>query len=115
MVFTPILLTCSVLLNNGVEMFIYFSKHMGYLGIYPGLTCLEYSFGKLGEDELFFRRVHDTGVCHGPVPVVYIELSLKINTYLLKGTCFGGVDSLDHYNIASVIVLYVLHTDVLKY
>ena len=61
-------------------MFIYFSKHPGYLGINLGLTCIEFRFGKLREDELFSRRVNDTGVWHGSVPVVENELSLRINT-----------------------------------
>ena len=51
-------------------MFTEFSKHMGDLGINSGLTNIEDGFGKLGEDKIVFRRVYDTGVCHGPVPVV---------------------------------------------
>ena len=43
---------------------------MGYLEIYPGLTCIEYRAGKLGEDEIFIRRVHDTVVCQVLVPVI---------------------------------------------
>ena len=51
-------------------MFIDFSKHMGDLGINSGLPTLENSFGQIGEDKLFVRRVYGTGVSHGPVPVV---------------------------------------------
>ena len=65
-------------------MFIDFSKHMGDPGINSGLTTLENSFGKLGENILFVRRVYDAGVCHGPVPVIK-KLSLRIDTYLLIG------------------------------
>ena len=43
---------------------------MGDLGINSGLTNIEDGFGKLGEDKIVFRRVYDTGLCHGPVPVV---------------------------------------------
>ena len=35
---------------------------------------------------------HDTGVCHGQVPVSENELSLRIIKYLMKITCFGAVN-----------------------
>ena len=47
MIFTPSLLTCYILLNNEVEKFIYLSKHLIYLGIYPGLIWFEYFTGKI--------------------------------------------------------------------
>ena len=53
---------------------------MGDLGINCGPPTLENSFGELGEDKLVVRRVYDTGVCHGPVPVVDNKLSLRIYT-----------------------------------
>ena len=102
-------------MNNGIEMFIYFYKYLGYLGIYPGLTYFEYRSRKLREDEIFVRTVHDTGVCHGPVPVVENELYLRKYQYLLKSTCFVAVDSLNCYIITSVNVLGNIHPDGLKY
>ena len=62
------------MLNLFIKMFIDFSKQKGDLGINSGLTTLENSFGKLSENILFVRRVYDAGVCHGPVPVVKINL-----------------------------------------
>ena len=67
-------------MNNFIEIFIDFSKHMGYLGINYGLLTIEDSFGELGEDKIVVRRVYVTGVCHGPVPVVYNKLSIRIDT-----------------------------------
>ena len=58
-------------------MFIDFSKHLGDPGINYALPTLEKSFGELREDKLVVRRVYDTGVCHGPVPVVENKLSLS--------------------------------------
>ena len=51
-------------------MFIDSSKHVGDPGINSGPPTLENSFGKIGENILFVRRVYDAGVFHGPVPVV---------------------------------------------
>ena len=67
-------------MNNAIETFIDFSKHMGDLGINFGLPTLENSFGGLGEDKLVVRRVYGLGVCHGPVTVVDNKLSLRIYT-----------------------------------
>ena len=53
---------------------------MGDPGINSRLPTIENSFGKLREDNIFFRRVYGTGVCHGPVPVVENKLSLRIDT-----------------------------------
>ena len=50
-------------------MSIDFLKHMGDPGINSGLPTLENSFGKLGEDILFVRRVYDAYVLHGTVLV----------------------------------------------
>ena len=69
-VFKYILLTFSVVLNKFIKIFVDFSKHMGDPGINSGLPSLENSFGKIGGNILFVRRVYDAGVCHGPVPVV---------------------------------------------
>ena len=69
----------SVVLNNAIEIFIEFSKHMGYPVINSELPTLEESFGELGEDKLVVRRVYRTDVCHGTVPVVYNKFSLRID------------------------------------
>ena len=69
-VFKYILLNFSVVMNKFIKMFIDFLKHMGYPGINSGLPTIENSFGELGENILFVRRVYDAGVCHGPVLVV---------------------------------------------
>ena len=79
-VFTYILLTFSVFLNNSIETLIDFLKHMGDVGVNYGCATLEDSFSKLGEDKLFFRRSYGTGVCHVPVPVVKNKFSLRIDT-----------------------------------
>ena len=89
MFFTPNLLTFYVVLKNAIEMFMYFSKHLVYLGIDFGLICLECRFRKLSKYQIFVRRVNDTGVCYGPVPVPENELFLRINTYLLKSIFWG--------------------------
>ena len=47
MTFTTTLLTASVVLRNDIKMFIYFSKHLGYLGMNLVLTSLEYNVGKI--------------------------------------------------------------------
>ena len=86
-------------MNNAIETFIEFSKHMGDLGINSGLPTIENSFGKLGENKLVVRTVFGIGVCHGPVTVVENKLSLRIDTYLLIGTSLGPVDSLNFYII----------------
>ena len=80
MLFTPNLLTSSIFRDNATETSIDFSKHLGYLGIYPGLKCLVYCSGKLGEDEMSIGTVHETSVCHIPVPVIENELYLSKNT-----------------------------------
>ena len=69
-VFKYILLAFSALMNKAIKIFIDFSKYMGDPRINSGLPTLENSFGELGENILFVRRVYDAGVCHGPVPVV---------------------------------------------
>ena len=74
-VFTNILLTCSLFPNNVIEMFIESSENMGDLGINSGLPSLENSFGELEEDKFVVRRVYGTGVCHRPVPFVKKKLS----------------------------------------
>ena len=53
---------------------------MGDLGINSVLPTVENSFGGLGEDKLVVRRVCDTGVCYGSVPVVKNKFSLSIDT-----------------------------------
>ena len=62
LVFTHILLNFSVLLNNAIEMFIDFLKHMRDPEINSELTTLEISFGELREYEVVFRRVYGIGV-----------------------------------------------------
>ena len=114
-VFTNILLTFSVLLNNAIEMFIDVSKNMGYLGINYGLPTLKDSFDELVEDKLIIRRVYGTCVCHGIVPVVYNKLSLRIDTYLLIGTGIGSVNYLHYYIITSVVIFDVFHIYVIEY
>ena len=84
MVFTPTLLTFYEFLNNTIETFIHFSKHLVDLIINIGLAFLENRFGKLREYEIIDRMVNDTYICHGPVPVVENKYSLRIDTYLLK-------------------------------
>ena len=42
-----------------------FLKQKGDLGINSGLFSLENSFGELGENIRFVRRVYDAGVFHG--------------------------------------------------
>ena len=69
-VFKYILLAFSVVLNKAKEMFIDFSKHMGYPGINSGLPTIEKSFGELGENILFVRKVYYAGVFYGLLPVV---------------------------------------------
>ena len=68
------------MLNEFIKMFIDFSKQKGDLGINSGLPTLEKSFGELGENILFVRRVYDAGECHGPVPFVKKKLSTRIDT-----------------------------------
>ena len=87
---------------------------MGYLGINYGLLTIEDSFGELGEDKIVVRWVYVTGVCHGPVPVVYNKLSLEVDTYLLIGTGIGSVYSLHYYIITYVVIFEVLHLDVIE-
>ena len=77
------------MLKKFIKMFIESLKHMGDPGINSGLPTLEKSFGELGENILFVRRVYDAGVCHVPVPVVREKLSLTIDTYLLIGSGIG--------------------------
>ena len=79
-VFTHILLNFSVLINNDIETFIDFSLHLGDLGINYGLPTIEDSFVKLGEENIFVRRVYGTCVCHTRVPVVGNKFSLRIDT-----------------------------------
>ena len=78
--FTQVLLSFYLLLNHAIETLINFLKHMGDLGIDPGLAALEDRFRKFGEDKLFLRRVNGTCVCHGTAPVVENKFSLRINT-----------------------------------
>ena len=89
MFFTPNLLTFYVVLKNAIEMFMYFSKHLVYLGIDFGLICLECRFRKLSKYQIFVRRVNDTGLCYGPVPVPENELFLRKIHISLK-VFFGG-------------------------
>ena len=100
------------MLNLFIKMFIYFSKQKGDLGINYGLPTLENSFGKLGENILFVRRVYDAGVCHGAVPAVKKKLFLRIDTYLLIGSGLCSIYSLYCYIIRSVIISDVFHLDV---
>ena len=113
-VFKYILPAFSVVLNKAIKMFIDFSKHMGDPGINSGLSTLENSLGKHGENILFVRRVYDAGVCHGPVPVVKKKLSLRIDTYPLIGYGLGSLYSLHRYIITSVIIFDVFRLDVSK-
>ena len=98
-VFTPPLLTFSILLNNGIQTFIEFSTHLGDLGIDLGITCLEQYFGELWEDEIDVRSVHETYVCHGPATFVENELSqnrcISTENYLIWS---GWLLGLLHYN-----------------
>ena len=55
MVFTPTLLTFYEFLNNTIETFIHFSKHLVDLIINIGLAFLENHFGKLREYKLIDR------------------------------------------------------------
>ena len=93
-------------------MFIGFSKHMGYPGINYGLPTPENSFSELGEDKLVVRRVYDTGVCHGPVPVGKTKLSIRIDTYLLIGSGLGSIYYLHCYIISYVFIFDAFHLDV---
>ena len=93
-------------------MFIDFSKQMGDPGINSGLPTLENNFGKLGENILFVRRVYDAGVCHGPVPVVKKKLSIRIDTYLLLGSCLCYLYSLHCYIITSVVIFENFYLDI---
>ena len=69
-------------------------------------------FWRTRENILFFRRVHDAGVCHGPVPVVKKTIFLRIDIYLLIGSCFCSIYSLRSNIIISVVIFDVLHLDV---
>ena len=71
---------CFCSAKNGIETFIDFFKHLGYLGIYLGLTWLEYCVGKLRGYVLAIEKAHGTCVFHGPIPVLENELSIGINT-----------------------------------
>ena len=107
-----ILLTFSVLLNKFIKMFIDFLKHNGDPTINSGLPNLANSFGELGQNIIFVRRVYDACVCHGPVPVAKKKFFLRIYTYLLIGSYFFSLDSLHSNVIISVIIIDVLHLDV---
>ena len=104
-----ILMTFSVLLNKFIKMFIDFSKYNGDPRINSGLPTLANSFGELGENILFVRRVYDAVVCHGPVSVIKKKLFLRIYTYLLIGSCFCSVDSLPSNVIRPVVISDILH------
>ena len=110
-----ILLTFSVLLNKFIKMFIDISKHNGDPGINSGLPTLANSSGKLRENILIVRSVHNACVCHGPVPVVKKTLFLRIYTYLLIGSCFCSLDSLHRNVIRPVVIIDVLHLYVAKF
>ena len=101
-------------MNNAIETFVDFLKHLGDLGIDIGLSALEKRFGVLEEDELVVRMVNGTVVCHAPVPVIEKKIVLGIYTYLLISTCLGSVYSLNFNIITSVVVLYVIHIDVIE-
>ena len=109
-----ILLTFSVLLNKFIKMFIDFFKHNGYPRINSGLPNLANSFGELGQNIIFVRRVYDACVCHGPVPVVKKTFFIRIYTYLLIGSCFCYLNSLHSNVIRSIVIIDVLHLDVAK-
>ena len=100
------------MLNKFIKMLIDYSKQKGDPGINSGLTTLENSFGELGKNILFVRRVYDAGVCHGPVPVVKKKLSLRIDTYLLIGSGLGSLYSLHCYIMTSVFIFDIFHLDI---
>ena len=96
-------------------MFIDYSKHNGDPGINSGLPTLANSSGELGENILIVRSVHNAGVCHGPVPVVKKTFFIRIYTYLLIGSCFCSLDSLNRNVIRPVVIIDILHLDVAEF
>ena len=100
------------MLNLFIRMFMDFSKQRGDLGINSGLLTLENSFGELGENIRFVRRVYGVGVCHEPVLVVKKKLFLRIDTYLLIGSGLCSIYFLHCYIIRSVVIFDVFHLDV---
>ena len=100
------------MLNKFIKMFIDVSKHMGDPEINSGLPTLGNSFFTLGGNIPFVIRVYDAGLCHGPVPVIKKELSLRIDIYLLIGSGLCSIYSLHCYTITSVVILDFSHLDV---